>query len=74
MGWRFFVGRWCLFSLEVDPTEVTVKLDDESVECEDDDFTEITGGSGGIFERDGNPPNPMGEEPWYDDRFGFGNG
>ena len=29
-------------------------------------------GSGHNFERDSNPPNPSGEEPWWpDDRFGF---
>lgn len=30
----------------------------------------ITGGSGHDFERDMNPPT--NEEPWYEDRFGFG--
>ncbi|SDD59792.1 hypothetical protein SAMN04488581_2627 [Mycolicibacterium neoaurum] len=29
-------------------------------------------GAGHNFERDLNPPNPSGEEPWFpDDKFGF---
>lgn len=42
---------------------------------EDDEFEEITAGIGGgsthDFERDLNPPDPLGEEPWEEEDFGF---
>lgn len=41
----------------------------EDSEYEEDE-TGISGGSAQNFERDGNPPDPMREEPW-EDRLGF---
>ena len=70
--YRLVVWGHEIFAWEIDGAlEVRVTTD-----AEDEDDSEITGGSGGLFERDGNPPDPMREEPRYEDRksFGFGNG
>lgn len=58
---------WRLFGYEV----LSIGLEQEALE-EVEPPTGITGGGGAFFERDGNPPNPSGEEPYWEDRgFGF---
>lgn len=60
-----------LFAWEIDGAlEVHVTTDDDDDECD------ISSGTSHNFERDLNPPDPMREEPWYEDRksFGFGDG
>jgi hypothetical protein len=73
-GWRFYLFRWCIAALERDADEVTVNI--QTAEDDEEDEPEISGGSFHDFERDVNPPDPMREEPWYDDRkrFGFSDG
>lgn len=57
---------WRVFGYEV----LSVGLEDEVIVEEAP--TGITGGGGQNFERDGNPLNASGEEPYWEDRgFGF---
>lgn len=56
---------WCL---ELNSGEMEA-AEDEAYQPDTEQHT-ISGGSGMMFERDGNPPNPSGEEPWVD-KFGF---
>lgn len=74
-AYRLIVWGRELFSWEVDGALEVHVTTEEAEEEDEDDPDGITGGSGGLFERDVNPPDPMGEEPWYEDKtFGFGRG
>lgn len=64
---------WALEAVRQDPAEM---LAEAVAELAGDDSlhsaTSMIGGGGTHdFERDANPPSPVGEEPWYDRGFGF---
>lgn len=51
---------------------LTVDTIDYDLIEDDEDYPEgIGGGSSHDFERDLNPPDPLGEEPWEEEDFGF---
>jgi hypothetical protein len=58
---------WRVLGYEI----LSVGLEQELL-LEEEASTGITGGGSANFERDVNPPNPSGEEPYWEDRgFGF---
>lgn len=55
--------KWTVLSVTFDPGPVEYAAEEEEAPI-------FSGGASHDFERDMDPPDPSGEEPWVD-RFGF---